>query len=233
MNYFVITSGIHGPYGVFTPETRLEQTLQTANSIREKITDAVIILAEGGAHKLSPSELNTLATVFDRVIDYTDDSIIQFAHNAHKTEVISLKGPCESRLLSLCSQQITPQSTDRIFKLSGRYCLSEDFSLDHHTVNTGKWCFLQKQSGERYNRTHASTPWQYKTRLYSWCGTLHPTAIQTFQKAFNHIVMSYTQGTFIDIEHTMWRMVNPSLVAELSPIGVTGLGAVDGVELAE
>ena len=233
MNYFLVTSGIHGPYGVFKPLERIQQTLETAHSIRKHCQDAVIILAEGGNRALSDQELQQFNTVFDKTLDCTDDNIIQFAHRTHHSEVISLKGPCEARLLTLACDQIKPQSTDRVFKLSGRYCLSENFSTENHVQQVGKWCFLPKKPGAKYGRPYASTPWQYKTRLYSWCGSLHTTASQVFQQAFSHIVASYTQGTFIDIEHTMWRMVNPILVAELTPIGVQGLAAEDGVEISE
>ena len=222
---FLVTSGIHGGYGVFEPSVRIEQTLQTAASIRQRVKDCRIMLLEGGAQPLSQSEYDCLRQQYDQILDYTSDPVIQFAHRAHRDEVISLKGPCEARMLAQACVVLQPPTEGRVFKISGRYCLSDQFDLDRHLAHAGKYVFLTVQPGERYDRPHAATPWQYKTRLYSWCRSLWPAATRIYKQQFENIVASYQQGVFIDIEHTTYRTISPQIIETIDPIGVQGPAA--------
>ena len=233
MNYFLVTSGIHGPYGVFTVQERIEQTIKTATSIRERIPDSTILLLEGGNSSLSSNDTDNLLKYYDRILDYTNDPVIQFAHNTHRDEVISLKGPCEAKLLSNATAELSVNPTDRIFKISGRYFLTDEFDLAKHTEQSGKYVFLSKFPGEKYGNLIPATPYQYKTRLYSFCGSILNQAAKYYNQVFDGIVYNYSKGTFIDIEHMMWRTINPNLVTHINPIGVSGLQAEDSKLLRE
>lgn len=222
---FLVTSGIHGGYGVFDPSVRIEQTLQTAESIRQRMTDSRIILLEGGAQPLSSAEYDCLRQKYDQILDYTSDPVIQFAHRAHREEVISLKGPCEARMLAQACRVLPPTTEGRVFKISGRYCLSDEFDLARHEAHPGKYVFLTVQPGERYDRPQAATPWQYKTRLYSWCSSLWPVAARIYQQQLENIINSYQKGVFIDIEHTTYRTVSPHVIETIQPMGVQGPAA--------
>jgi hypothetical protein len=228
MNIFLVTSGIHGPYGVFSPKERIEQTIKSAQSIRTRISDSHILLLEGGTTSLSTEEYSELSKYFDEIQDYTSDPIIQFAHKMHREEVISLKGPCEAKLLWNACATLKATQSDRIFKLSGRYYLNDDFDLAKHTEQLGKYVFLEKHPGEKYNKLVPATPYQYKTRLYSFCGSILDKGTSYYKQIFDGIVHNYSNGTFIDIEHMMYKTINPNLIIGINPIGVSGLQAVDG-----
>lgn len=224
MNLFLVTSGIHGPYGIYDVKTRIEQTLHTAKTVKEFCSNSELILMEGGAESLSDQELSLLETVYDRVIQYTSDHIVQFAHRVHKDEVISLKGPLESYMLAETCKQLCQSnaSYDRIFKLSGRYYLTDEFDFSKHLSISGKYLFKQRDPGQSYGKLIPDTPFQYKTRLYSFCGSLLNQAAENYQKIFDSIVASYSRGTFIDIEHSTFKAINPNLIAQTNPIGVAG-----------
>ena len=70
MNYFLVTSGIHGPYGVFTVPERIEQTIKTATSIRERVPDSTILLLEGGNSSLSSTDTDNLLKYYDSYNTY-------------------------------------------------------------------------------------------------------------------------------------------------------------------
>jgi hypothetical protein len=121
---------------VFTPRQRFEQTLATVRSIREKIPDAVILLAEC-------SELDaTLELELRQCVDYyfqlySHETIREACIQSDKKgygELMATKYVVEHLIQNLLPFR-------RFFKISGRYYLNSDFnaanfSLTEYTFRT-------------------------------------------------------------------------------------------------
>lgn len=127
---YIVTSVILGASeSVFDSNTRAQQTKQTIRSIRHHDPSAAIILCEG-------SDFNW-STVCDRDQDVTYivcnpriPSIDDYIGHRSIGEAMMIKHALQSKeLASLCP--------DRIFKISGRYELSQDFDPEIHR-NTDK-----------------------------------------------------------------------------------------------
>lgn len=225
MNYFFVTSGINCPYGLVSIEDRLKQTHETAVNIKSKVPDSIILLLEGGKDPLRLEQRSYLLEEFDDIIDYVNHPTIKFAHDQNVNSLY-VKGPCESLMMSETLKLIYPESNDRIFKISGRHLLSDRFDIEKHNVK-GKYVFLKQPGVKYYGGTinYIDTPFQYKTRLYSICGSMIEQAREDFSNIFGGIISSYSNNSFIDIEHATFRTIDPELVHTLDPIGLTGIQA--------
>lgn len=229
-NIFLVTSGIHGPGGVNGKVpilTRIIQTLETAQSIRHHVPDAKIYLLEGGSEPLNINlREQFLNGGYDDIFDFTQSAFIAFAHaqrDAAKQEITVIKGPCESYMLKEATKLLVLTNDDRVFKISGRYRLSDEFSLETHRAAVGKYLFKTKtECLQWYKEPPVHSPYQYSTRLYSWCGSLQQAAIYNYDKVQNWILELYSKNLYMDIEHSMYLHIDQSLIAETDPIGLIG-----------
>jgi len=229
-NIFLVTSAIHGPGGMsgqLSSDQRIMQTVNTAISIRKHIPDAKIYLLEGGIMPLNIQIRQMFLMHYDDILDYSMSEFIQFAHrqrDVNRQEITVIKGPCESYMLRETCKILTTTLQDRIFKISGRYELSDEFNLQAHNV-PGKYVFKTKDECLPWYKDETKpnySPYQYKTRLYSFCGSLKDMAIVNYDKTMNGILDLYAKNDYIDIEHMTYLTINPSLIQEISPVGLTG-----------
>jgi hypothetical protein len=243
-NIFLVTSGLNVDSGLISPQDRLQQTLDTARSIKQYAPGSTILLLEGGKYPLTFEQRVLLKDLYDDIIDFTYHPTIQFAHNQN-VNVMYTKGPCESLMLyETC--KILPKNNDyRIFKISGRYQLYDKFCIVGHNVK-GKYVFKTKELGVKYYHDDKNdngsqlqnidmyfTPYQYKTRLYSFCGSLLETVTQNYNNIFQTIVSSYINHGYIDIEHATYKNIDLSLIHEMDVIGLKGIQAENAIALEE
>lgn len=241
---FFVTSGIYAVSGKFTTEERLLQTLQTAHSIRDKIPNVTILLLDGSKESLTKDQTNVLNTIYDGVIDFSSHSIIKYLHDQNINSAM-IKGPCESLMLKIATEKTkeTDDTYDLFFKISGRYCLSDEFSLDKHICD--QYVFKRKEHGIEYYRTNPEelhypdniskyhTEYQYKTRLYSFPRNLLDTAIKDYNNIFNRMVLCYDDYGFTDIEHSTYYSLDHNNVKEVDVIGLEGPQAENGISVKE
>ena len=231
MDYFFVTSGINCPYGLISATERLNQTIGTIKSIKEKRPDAVIMILEGGKEPLSIDQRRKLDGY---VIDFTSHPTIRFAH-MQNVNSLYVKGPCESLMIAEALLLVDTKEGDRIFKITGRQMLSDQFDYSKHDVK-GKYVFKTKDGGVKYYGGDINwifTEFQYKTRLYSICGSLLDQAREDFANIHRNIIDCYSHNSFIDIEHATYRTLKPELVHEIAPVGLTGIQAENNEVITE
>jgi hypothetical protein len=239
MNLFLVTSAISTNYGKTSMYDRLKETIDTCISIRHYAPNSKIILVEGG--KPLPKEIKDQLFIFDEVFDFSSHNIMQKAQSDSQLKVDnvghSVKSVCEAYLLKEALKLIK-DPYDRIFKLSGRYRLTERFNIQDH-MHKDKFIFLTKaetQKTELINDKGSSmatkssidfSPWRYETTFYSFDNPMKAQMI--FDYIFNAIVEVYSEGSYIDIETATYLTINKDDVIEVPVIGLTGtLGMYDG-----
>lgn len=242
-NVFLVTSGLNVESGQIAPELRLKQTIETAESIKRHAPNSYMVLLEGGRYPLTLDQRGRLLEVYDDVIDFTSHPTIVFAHSQN-VNAMYIKGPCESLMLHEACKLI-PRDVHRVFKISGRYLLSEEFNIENHDVR-GKYLFKNKDTGVRYyhdgknddgsqlqNIEQYFTEYQYKTRLYSFCGSLLDKATDNYNNIFQCMIQSYINHGYIDLEHSTYRVLDQDDVSETPVIGVQGIQAENSIFLKE
>jgi hypothetical protein len=114
----------------FSPEKRAEQTMKTIESIRDKVPSAKILLVEFGHRKDLPFGIENLV---DEYLYLGDIRLMQFARDSKN------KGFGEALALYYTSKIIEGRAP-LYFKISGRYFLDDDFSIEN--FDSGQFCFL-------------------------------------------------------------------------------------------
>lgn len=238
---FLVTSAINVDTGVISTEERLLQMIETAKSIRSKVNDCKIILIDGGTQPLNLLQRESLLKLYNDVLDLSYHPQILTMHSLanqkedHKIRSVIIKGPCEAFLLSYALNVLPKEEDCRYFKISGRYKLSESFDLKNHLIKF-KYVFKQKDNGVLYEGSDINylyTRYQYKTRLYSFCGTIFDQVKNHYNQIFEHIISCYSENSFIDLEHATYKIIGENLVHQVETIGCTGIQADNGAIIDE
>lgn len=248
MNLFLVTSALDTQYSLFSLEERIVQTIATAESIKKYAPDSHIVLVEGG-RPISNEIKKRLVGYFNHIFDYTNDAVIKMAQSPAHYAVDSVghtaKTPCEVYMMMRTCKQIPLYTYDRIFKLSGRYLLSDQFNLEDHLAATGKYVFLPKAPAGKMNiidvHTSALTggktssdfsDYCYETTFYSFCGSMVPVVAYNFQIMFDNIMQIYSSENYIDVETAMYLTVDHDQVQEVPIIGISGqLAMAEGLSI--
>lgn len=228
-NWFLVTSAIMVEYGIFSVEQRFTQTLDTIKSIRKYCPNSKVIILESSPILLHLNYKKQLLSEVDLLIDFSSDDIIL---NMHKELPLNaIKSPCEVYILKqFLTSETFIKPTDRIYKISGRYCLHSVFDYNEHVFNRERIVIGTKFPGIiYYNRDtneqyEMQSEWQYKTRLYSFCGSLKQYMIDVYDKIIDYFLEIYGK-TFTDLEHALYKFLNKDLVIEIPYVGVTGIFA--------
>jgi hypothetical protein len=198
---FIITSVIYFPdkklsytdtRSAFTPEERTAQTLETIKSIRNKVPGVHVVLVEMGRKKNIDT---SIISSIDRYIYTGNNLFVRWAAGSR------YKGLGEAAGLLAASKKISQISTDIFFKISGRYFLNGDF-----TVNS--W-----QGNQFFFRKYADG---VSTRLYAFHGSL----FRNWTKAIRKSLPLLYKGK--SIEDVLPLFINQSLIKEIKPLGVSG-----------
>lgn len=224
--YFLVTSALHTPYSQFTIEERASQSILTAKSIRHYVPDSKIILIDGGILPIDINMRTQLLTVYDDILDFTQHEFIKFMHNQPADNCGHIiKGPCESYLLREACKAIQSDKVKRIFKISGRYILTNRFDLSSHLSQVGKYVMLNKVKVGPVEFNGKLEQWAdycYETNLYSFCSSLLDEAIENFNTIITNIIDIYSVNSYIDLETATYLSLNKYHVYEIPIIGVSG-----------
>jgi hypothetical protein len=185
---------------VFTPEERLNQTLATIQSVRDRVPRARIVLLENS--RLSRAQRSTLDSAADRVIAFADDGDDEAAALCDGPH----KGAAEAYMLLRALELFSDVDYRTIFKLSGRYLLSDRFDIERFP--TDRFGFLRVGS-------------VVSTRLYSVPANLIELYRRQLLASFRATMMG------VSIEDVLARGLTSGQVQQVDPIGVCGKIAVN------
>lgn len=215
---FIVTSCLIPAIGVFSPEERLKQTLQTIESIRNKAPGAFIILSDISIQPLT-EKYEELVSKVDLFLNLCEvDFLLHFTKNGMKSQ-----GECAMMHVVLDYLQQNPQlleGVDRIFKITGRLELDDGFDLKEYEDLSGKYVFKKRiptwmptPIGEA---THV-----FDTRLWSLCTTLIDTHVAALEKVFPLL------GP-VDLEHAYFAVIDKEKVVEFEKVHCRGQVASTG-----
>ncbi|HWY37011.1 MAG TPA: hypothetical protein VNY73_00535 [Bacteroidia bacterium] len=187
----------------YTPEERERQTIDTIHSIKKKLPQAKIVLVEAGLKK----ELSgNLLSLVDQYI-YLGDTfpVSYFSHGKNKS-----LGEMSS--LYYASKKIERINTHYIFKISGRYFLTENFTITSFSADG----FTIKKYTD-----------QMSTRLYGF----NAAEFTFWQKSLARSFWGLVGGR--SVEQVLYKKIKSKITNELETIGVGGCVAPDGSSINE
>ena len=224
LDLFIVTSALNPNMGIINRQDRLQQTIDGLKSLRERCPNAVILLAEGSPEKIEQEKIMQLQGLVDFVADFSaDPDISQFAANGRKSEaenVLMLK------IMFLLKQEPglmqLMQSVRRIYKLSARTIITENFDLEEHD-HFGKYVFKKRMPTWLSDSRKEFAPDLLITRMFSFCPSLIDDYIRICKMNINLVMQ-----TGIDTEHAHFVNMNKDHLLELDTIHCQGIMAGTG-----
>ena len=225
---FCIVSAIGNDYGIFSYQERLQQLLDTIRSVRQRVPEADIFLYDASEDPLPIADVELLASSVDRLTLLADDKYINFLKHKsldptpNKFEKKTV-GEIQCMLAFLDDLKSSGKTYDRVFKLSGRYELSEEFVLSSYSDKSGKCVMLDREDwyGERV----------FTMRLWSFDFSLLDSIETLFRTMQRHTYATVTEtGKLEIVEFTFTKFIDAMQIPYITVdrIGVRGLMGLGG-----
>lgn len=230
MIVFIITSALNTNFSIIDYQTRFNQLITSALSVRKKVPSAYIIMADGGLNPITFLQRQILLQYYNEIFDLSQHSFIQSIQTIPNITAKFVKSPCEAYMMKHICETIGSNHIQRLFKLSGRYQLTKFFDLNMHINQKNKYVFKKLDSGTLFYDASSGisfdyVPYQYQTRLYSICGSILDEAAINFELIKNVLINIYHNNSFLAIENATYQILPKDQIVELDKIGVKGLGA--------
>lgn len=229
---FIVTSAVNSRFGVYKPEQRLVQTLETVASIRKHVPDAEIVIMEVTGDDLQPEQAKALEDACDIFIDLTDEPDVRHMYRVTDNWDIVKNGTeimCFGRALKLLKDSGDLDTYDRVHKMSGRYVLNELFDTAfYNQTDVVDKIIIGRKHDSQFPVEITTQPWQYMARLWSWPKSLNDEIIKVYDDSFACFIERVNNGGYIDIEHVLAKFLNQDHVHEVDAVGVEGSIAPNG-----
>lgn len=206
-NVFIITSTINTPWGLIPVNDRYLQTLDTIESVKNKDSKAAIILIDNSSIPLDYQQYNTLLNTGVTFLDTGDRKPCKELNSS------GVKGAGEAYMLLVAIDYIKQNNLlpKRVFKLSGRYKLTDLFDINLYDNLCDRFVFKTRNINE-YGAT------SLHTRLWSACGSLIDEMEELISISFyQHIMQNIT------IEEAMFKYICKDKLIELDNIHCEGI----------
>ena len=209
---FMITSLINvnpGYCSVFTSEERYEQTLNTIQSIRNKVPNAKIVVLE--------ASFGDKKIIFDDVIMYYVDNS-QICYHKSIGEATILK----NFLNSTVYKSLIRDENYIVCKISGRYYLDDNFNIQNFDNNKINCRLIDTQNDPNnkdydINKIIINPDICGVTSLFGFPSTMTEYINERLQYVIEHI--SYFGN---DIEHILFKNISMDKINNIPIIGISG-----------
>lgn len=230
-----ITSAINAKFSLYDPTERLAQTLETIASVRERIPNAVICLTDCSQPGISDEVIEKLTEHVDHYIDFSgDENVIWIHDNVAVQDVV--KNLTELSVVhsffEMAQEEGWFAGCDRIFKVSGRYMLTDRFNTaDYDNDIVGDKYVVSKRMLSQFAPGITGTDQQHMLRVYSFGANRIPEFTLLLEDMVEHMQDRVNAGGYIDIEHLWYKFLPKSDVVEFDRTGVKGLVAPNGAAI--
>jgi hypothetical protein len=229
---FVVSSAIHTKHGVYNAEERLDQLIKTCESIRERTTCDIVVV-DGGEKFLSIEEQTKLHPVVSHFYSYYDTPLVKEMQAIKVQDVV--KNVIEVFMFgSFFHSEIEKiKHYARVFKMSGRYTLTNDFDYNYHINQRNHIVIRGPYTSQFTPEMTGGVRLQYMSRLWSFDAALIDYMSEVYKRMLRNMIDTVNGGGYIDIEHSLFKFLDPKLVINPEKIGVIGNLAPNGATVTE
>ena len=250
MNYkflFLVGSAINhfkeDDLSAFKAEERFQQTLDTIQSIKDKVPDAYILIYEGSETTIKQEYKDKFIEQSDLFIECGDDSYMKSLYeNLHRDpgKFRFVKSMLECRCLQIVLNHMMEHNTfndaTRVFKLSGRYKLNEYFDIDDYKTRflMNKYVMKYYDYGERFEDIENIYSLLYGckgsivTGLWSFDRFLFNDIFNVLNRSFEYMERAIQLTAGIDIEHSFYHFIDRDKILNVPVLGLDLIKGMDG-----
>jgi hypothetical protein len=231
----IVTSAVESRFGIYNADQRLAMTLDTIKNLRERIPNVKIVVNEVSGNGLHVDKESALLEACDIFLDFTTNKEVNWIYNnpAWYDNWDIVKNLTELTTFPLSLRSLIDSDElngiDRIFKMSGRYLLNEQFDIDFYSTNQVKdKIVIGKRVPSQFPFQVTQLAEQYMARLLSWPSSMHADMINYYVNARNYMRERMKAGGYADIEHCLFYALPKEHVLEVDQVGVYGTIAPNG-----
>jgi hypothetical protein len=208
---------LNAKVGLIDHETRYNQTLNTIKSIRDKVKDSIIVFVDSSPIPIPEDKL-------EKIKKQCDYFVYLFNHSrALEMGEQGLKTPGEAYNMIVAFDIIRSnnmQNAKRIFKITGRAELTDDFDISYYETDEvkGKYVF-KKRNGSWMSKALQLVD----TRLWSFDYDMIEEVANTMVSVYNDY---FTTGW--DMEHLIFKIINKEKLIEKEVLGLKCQVSSDG-----
>ena len=241
---FIVSSALVTSYGLLPTSDRVQQTMNTLQSIRKWAPEADIVVLELSRERI-PDEYEQmfLQAGAKMVMHFFGHQAVQRNYQVCSPE----RDPAGSSIKNLneitamhaflqwCIEQNYLAPYRRVFKISGRYSLCAPFQQEVYQDEQfqGRCAFLRLNHSYLDVATSGSFKYMYMTRLWSFDPVLLPKLETWFEVMLDLLVKRYEAGGYTDIEHLLAVVIPRKYCIYLDKVGVEGLIGLHGQRVVE
>jgi len=236
-------------FSAYDEEQRFNQTLETIECIRNKVPESYVVLFECSSKPIGEKQRDTLKEKSDLFLEFYDEPVLKqiYENLEERPELITYgKSLLETRgllnALYAIKQHNLFSDSQRVFKLTGRYLLNDDFNIQDYQSKflEGKYVLKRYEylleEGESFNESNLENVYAYLygakgmmiTGLWSFDRVLFNDAVEALEKAFTYMekMIQFTAGT--DVEHSLYRFINKNNIISVPNLGLTMVKGMTG-----
>lgn len=211
---FIITSTLSSGDSHYSIEERFNQTLKTIDDIKSKVPNPYIILIDNSHMNVPDKYFEMIENKVSRVIRY-EHNIASLYYNLTLN-----KGLGELLLLERVLKEIKILGIrpNRIFKMSGRYTLNDNFDISYYEGAPKKfigairkWEFFNRSNNENNHR------YSFETSLWSF-------PFEEIDNVENILLIeafAFLNKNATDLENAFFTIIPKELIEVKNPIGIT------------
>jgi hypothetical protein len=233
---FILTSALNTKFGVHSNSQRLTQTLDSIESIRRYCPGASIAVVEMGGIPSTNEQIATIESQVEYYYNFSENEAVQgIFHSTNNWDIV--KNTTEVMIFGELLSQMTaakiPEQFDRIFKMSGRYQLTERFDPEYYNTVPDRIVVLERKSSQFPPSITDGMEYQYMSRLWSWPADQTQTVIDSYLRGFVAMAQRLDAGGYFDIEHMLYYYLPQELITQCPVMGLRGLLGPNGVAIED
>lgn len=250
MNYkflFLVGSAVNhfkeDDLSAFKAEERFQQTLDTIQSIKDKVPDAYVLIYEGSETSIKQEYKDKFIEQSDLFLEFGNDPYMKSLYeNLHRDpdKFTFVKSMLECRCLQLVLNHMMQHNifndAIRVFKLSGRYKLNEYFDINDYKTRflMNKYVMKYYDYGERFEDIENiySTLYGCKgsivTGLWSFDRFLFNDIFNVLRRSFEYMERAIQLTAGIDIEHSFYHFIDRDKILNVPVLGFDLIKGMDG-----
>jgi hypothetical protein len=227
---FLVTSAIYTDHGVYSATERMAQTIKTFESIKKYCPEADIILLESSARQsIGDKDIVLLNKYTKYIVNFSEDEDVRRIYNMTTNHDIVKNYTELVVLLKTVSNDSMFREYDRIFKISGRYELNDDFHLTDYDSHCPDFIVNTPRSSQFAPSTTGFVMNQCMTRLWSFPGGSIGYVKGMLNTMLLHFIDRVNNKGYIDCEHLLYAHLPRLNTHYVQKIGVEGRIGPNGV----